>query len=209
MQKRLIFSFVLYMFHVCSSQAQTTTLEFTIGAAFFDIGMYKVSKEVKGDSTFYDATSDVSISYLFSKYQVQFTSKSIFYRDTLMLCHVDVFVNSELRESNHTQYTGSNYRIHRVDEEKQVRDELLNTPAIFVTSSMLFFVEPEDPIKYSHNYAELFGFFNKMEKSDKSSYDIINKKTGRKTTYNYKKGIVESTEIDNPILTFGHTRVSD
>ncbi len=123
-----------------------------------------------------------------------------------MTCHVDVFVNDELRESNHTQYINSNYQIHRIDEEKNVRDELLNTPAIFITSSMLFFVESKDPIRYSQNYAELHGFSNKMEKSGNNQYDIIDKTTGRKTTYNYKKGLVVSSKIDYPIMTFGLKR---
>ena len=202
MKNSQIFSIVLSLIVSLSSHAQTTTLDFTIGAAFFDIGTYSVSKKIEGDSTFYVAVSVVSLSYLFSKYQVQFTSKSKFYKDTLMTCHVDVFVNDELRESNHTQYINSNYQIHRVDEEKNVRDELLNTPAIFITSSMLFFIEPEDPIRYSQNYAELYGIFNKMEKSGKNQYDITNKTTGRKTTYNYKKGLVVSSIVDYPIMTF-------
>ena len=45
-----------------------------------------------------------------------------------------------------------------------------------------------------------------MEKSGKNQYDITNKTTGRKTTYNYKKGLVVSSKVDYPIMTFGLKR---
>ncbi len=192
-----------------NSSAQTTTLHYTIGAAFFDIGTYTVTQKIDGDSSFYSAVSDVVVPYLFSKYKVQFITDSKFYNDTMILCHVDVIVNGKLRESNQTVYTGGNYKIHRVDEDENVRDEFLDVPAIFVTSSMLFFNEPYESEYYAQNYAELYGFFNKIVKSDKNSYDIIDKKTGRKTTYSYKKGAVVSTDIDYPLMTFGLTRVKD
>ena len=209
MQKSLYSTSILILMLAVCSKAQTSTLNYTIGAGFFDLGTYELSKQVQGDSTIYSGKSEVSVSYLLSRHEVIFITKSEFYKDTLMTSHVEVFVNGKLRESNHTQFEGTNYSIYRVDEDKNIRDEILNIPAIFVTSSMLFFVEPEDPVRFTHNYAELYGYFNKLERSDKNSYDIIDKKTGRKTTYNYKKGVVESTEIDYPIMTFGHTRVDN
>lgn len=209
MQKQLFTTFILVCLCSVLGLAQKEELSFTIGASFFDIGTYKVQKIEQGDSTFYSAISDVSVSYLLSRYEVQFITKSKFYKDTLMMCHVDVVVDDKIRESNHTEYVGGNYRIHRVDEDGKVRDELLNTPAIFVTSSMLFFNEPDGSSKYAQNYAELYGWFNKVQKSTKGNYDIIDKKTGRKTTYMYKKGNVVATDIDYPLLTFGLEKAKD
>ena len=199
----------LVCFFTVEAVAQKTTLRYSIGAAFFDLGEYTVTKETKGDSTIYDAISDVEVPYLFSKYKVQFITKSKFYKDTMVLCHVDVFVNGKLREFNHTVFVGDNYKLHRIDEDGNERNEMLNVPAIFVTSTMLFFNEPLDDIKYAYNYAELYGHFNKIEESAKNSHDIVDKLSGRKTTYNYKKGQIVSTEVDYPIMTFGLKRKKD
>ncbi len=204
-----VFTLSISLFFACCVHAQSTTMNYKIGAAFFDLGSYTITQKIVGDSTYYDAVSEVVVPYLFSKYQVRFETHTEFLRDTMRLCNVDVMVNDKLRESNHTEFTGNNYKIYRVDEDGKVRDEYLNVPAIFVTSSMLFFNEPDEQIIYTQNYAELYGYFNKLEALDNNSHVITDKETGRKTKYNYKKGRVNSTEVDYPIMTFGLTRIKD
>jgi hypothetical protein len=186
-------------------EAQTfNSLKYEIGTKLFSLGTYELNQKKSGDSVIYFSESQVVVPYLFSDYKVTFKSETHFLRDTLRFCKVKVWVNDEVREWNITEYRGGAYKVIRKKEDEKPQTSTLSVPAIKVTSSSLFFEEPKG---VSHNYAELFGYFNKIESTGKSSYLLTDKETGRTTEYIYKKGQIWETKIDYPIMTFGLTRI--
>lgn len=194
---------ILLSFKVTYSQIKTTNkLSYNIGTRLFDIGKYNITKTVKGDSATYIANSLVEVDYLFSSYKINFVTKSYFLRDTLQYSRVDVTVNGKLDKFTETTRKNGFYEIVKMEDGKTNTNKL-NVPVISITSSTLYFNEPA---KTSQNYAELYGYFNKIESTGKNKYKLTDQKTSRITEYEYKKGAISKTRIDYPLMTFGLTR---
>lgn len=206
--KKLTFSLALaislcFGFNHSKSQS-VNSLKYEIGTRLFSLGTYEIHQKKSGDSILYYSESKVLVPYLFSEYKVLFKSETHFLHDTLRYCKVTVWVNDEIREWNTTTYKNNRYEITRKKEDEKPQSSVLNVPAIHVTSSSLFFNEPEG---VSHNYAELLGYFNKIESTGKNTYLLTDTQSGRTTEYIYKKGQIWETNIDYPIMTFGLTRI--
>lgn len=173
------------------------TAKYLIEIAGLDIGTQTVKESRKGDTVKVEIYSKVKISMIFT-YRVTYTQYSIYVAGKLYDAEVRIIKNGELEKSTKTQWKNGQYEITTNGKKKKY------SSAITYSGSCLYFHEP---IGISKSYNEADGVVLNLKKTGTGLYETTNPEDGRTNEFVYKNGILQKSEIDNPLLNFTSTLI--
>lgn len=176
-----------------SSTAKTSKLYYDLYVGKGEIGKFKVSKTVQGNTVRYQAESNATIRIL-GENTISYTLDCTLKNDMLVWSHVKVYKNGKLKDDTTIKWTGTRYHINKSGKELSW-NEPIRTPAI-----ALYFEEPNS------DHITVFSEREAVEKSFKKQPDNNYKLTdvGKNSgdAYNYVNGSLEDVTVNYVVTNF-------
>ncbi len=176
-----------------SSTAKVSKLNYDLYIGKGQIGKFKVSKTVQGNTVRYQAASDATIKIL-GENNISYTLDCTLKNGILVWSHVKVYKNGKLKDDTKIKWTGTKYHIDK-NGQVESRTEPIHIPAI-----ALYFDEPNS------NHITVFSEREAVEKSFKKQPDNLYKLTdvgkNKGDAYNYVNGSLEDVTVNYVVTNF-------
>ena len=195
MRSLLIIFTISFCLSPFTGKAQTA--KYLIEVAGLDIGTQTVKESRKGDTVKVEVNSKVKISMIFT-YRVTYTQYSIYIGGKLHAAEVVIIKNGEVEKTTKTQWKNGHYEITTNGKRKKIAG------AITYSGSNFYFHEPAG---ISQSYNEADGVMLNIKKIGAGLYETTNPEDGRTNEFVYKNGVLQKSEIDNPLLNFTSTLI--
>jgi len=176
-----------------SSSAKVSKLNYDLYVGNGQIGKFKVSKTVKGNTVRYQAESDATIRFL-GENNVSYTLDCLVNNGILHWSHVKVYKNGKLKDDTKIKWTGSHYEINK-SGEISTRNTPIHTPAI-----ALYFDEPNSD--HITVFSEREAVNKSFKKEGKNEYKLtdVGKRSGDE--YTYVNGDLKDVKVSYVITNF-------
>jgi hypothetical protein len=176
-----------------SSEARVSNLKYDLYIGKGQIGLFKVSKTVRGNTVRYQAESNATIKIL-GENKVSYTLDCILKNDMLVWSHVKVYKNGKPKDDTVIKWTGTKYHINKSGKEI-TWTEPIRKPAI-----ALYFEEPD---------ADHVTVFSEREAAEKSfkkqpdnNYKLTDVGKNKGDAYNYVNGSLEDVTVNYVVTNF-------
>lgn len=184
--------FILMIGYVMSMNAQNETLYFDVVHNEKAIGSLKTEKIIKGNSINYLSNTSLEF-HVFTKIAIEYNYGVTYVNDHLDKATVKITVHGHVKTDVMTKRDGSKYGYYSENEkERDISKE------ITYSAEKLLFEEPVGVLKV---YAEEHGVFHDLKKVKEHVY-LKTTPEGHKSTYYYKNGKLQKSEIDAGIISF-------
>jgi hypothetical protein len=199
--KAYLISFVISILSCLYAQtanSQTTTSQFEVVVAGFNIGRVTAEEIKNGEVTEYHVNSKVSF-WFFGQVELGFTLKNVFHKGILMNSKSLSKTNRGDFESFITwkdSYYDVKAATYKFENNKPVRE------AISQTSGRFYFHEPKDGDKM---ISETYGLVSKVIQKSPGVYEI--NLNGNRNQFHYVNGKLDKIVIQFPIKNFVVKRI--
>jgi hypothetical protein len=176
-----------------SSATTVSKLNYDLYIGKGQIGKFKVSKTVRGNTVRYQAESNATIKFL-GENTISYTLDCILKNDMLVWSHVKVYKNGKPKDDTVIKWTGTKYHINKSGEEI-IWTEPIRKPAI-----ALYFEEPNS------DHITVFSEREAAEKSFKkqpdNNYKLTDVGKNKGDDYNYVNGSLEDVTVNYVVTNF-------
>lgn len=195
--KKLIYTLVIVLFGATLNlQAQDETLLFDVIHSGKSIGTLKAEKTVEGNKTHYQSYTNIEF-HMFMTIKIEYTYNVTYVDDNLNHARVHIMLKGHEKTNVRTEKIPSGYAYFSDEkEDKKFVEEIKHS------IEKMFFYEPID---VDIVYAEEHGEFHELEKTGPHTY-LKTTPSGHKSTYYYKEGKLQKSDIDAGVIAFSIVR---
>lgn len=176
-----------------SSTAKVSKLYYDLYVGKGQIGKFKVSKTIQGNTVRYQAESDATIRIL-GENNISYTLDCILKNDMLVWSHVKVYKNGKLKDDTTIKWTGTQYHINKSGKEINWT-EPIRTPAI-----ALYFEEPNS--EHITVFSEREAVQKSFKKQPDNNYKLTDVGKSSGDAYNYVNGSLEDVTVNYVVTNF-------
>ncbi|MDC9721556.1 MAG: hypothetical protein PSN34_02120 [Urechidicola sp.] len=195
--KNLKITLAIILFGACISlSAQTETLYFDVIHSGESIGTLKAEKTVEGNKTHYKSYTDIEF-HMFMTIKIEYTYNVTYIDDNLNHAKVHIMLKGHEKTNVRTEKMPKGYAYFSDEKlDKEFVEEIKHS------IEKMFFYEPTDVTKV---YAEEHGEFHELKKNGPHTY-LKTTPNGHKSTYYYKDGKLQKSDIDAGVIKFSIIR---
>lgn len=189
---RKIICAILLLAFVMTMNAQSETLYFDVLHKGKNIGSLKTEKSTDGNNVRYVSSTIIEF-HMFTTIEIIFNYDVSYQNNTLNKSAVKIKVHGHLKTDVMTEKAGNQYIYYSEGEkEKSLSGEIVHS------IEKMFY---EEPIGVSKVYAEEHGVFHDLKEVKEHVY-LKTTPEGHKSTYYYKNGKLQKSDIDAGIISF-------